>query len=164
MSEKRWELPQTWIWSEAGQIAEIIGGGTPSTRDPSNFSDDGIPWLTPADLTGFDGVYIGRGKRDLSQKGYDTSGAKLMPEGTVLFSSRAPIGYCAIAANPICTNQGFKNLVLSAEIQPEFVRYYLISSIEYAESLSSGTTFNELSGSRMSASLFLWHRHVNKVV
>ena len=150
MSEERWQLPKTWAWAEAGQIAEIIGGATPSTKDPSNFSDDGVPWVTPADLTGFKDVYISRGKRDLSQKGYESSSARLMPTGTVLFSSRAPIGYCAIAANPISTNQGFKSLVLPRDIQPEFIRYYLISSVDYAEEQASGTTFKELSGSRMS--------------
>jgi type I restriction enzyme S subunit len=76
-----------------------------------------------------------------------------MPVGTVVYSSRAPIGYCVIAANPISTNQGFKSLVLHKGIVPEFIRYYLLSSKEYAELLASGTTFKELSGARMATLL-----------
>ncbi|MEM8557886.1 MAG: restriction endonuclease subunit S [Bacteroidota bacterium] len=149
MSEERWPLPQNWRWTEAGEIADVVGGGTPSAKDPDNFAETGIPWLTPADLTGYSRVYIERGARDLSEKGYKTSSATLMPKGAILYSSRAPIGYCAIAANPISTNQGFKSLVPASEVSPEFVRLYLLASKEYAESKSSGTTFKELSGSRM---------------
>lgn len=148
MSEPRWDIPARWSWAEAGEIADIVGGGTPSTRDETNFSKNGIPWITPADLTGYRGTYINRGARDLSEKGYQSSGAQLMPSGTVLFSSRAPVGYCVIAANEISTNQGFKSLVLKGDISPEYVRHYLLASKEYAESLASGTTFKELSGSR----------------
>lgn len=150
MSEERWLLPKAWEWVKAGEIAEIVGGGTPPSKDIENFQEDGIPWLTPADLTGYKKTYISRGRRDLSQKGYNGSGAKIMPKGAVLFSSRAPIGYCVIASNQISTNQGFKSLVLIKDVIPEFVRHYLISSKEYAESLASGTTFKELSGKRMS--------------
>lgn len=78
----------------------------------------------------------------------------MMPKGAVLFSSRAPIGYCAIAANEICTNQGFKSWVCASGIIPEYVRYYLLSSVEYADSLASGTTFREVSGKRVGAMAF----------
>ncbi|WP_339156755.1 restriction endonuclease subunit S [Sinorhizobium medicae] len=91
---------------------------------------------------------MSRGRRDLSEKGYRGSAARLMPAGTVLFSSRAPIGYCAIASNEISTNQGFKSFLLKGEISAEYVRYYLLASVDYAESRASGTTFKELSGSR----------------
>jgi type I restriction enzyme S subunit len=97
MSEPRWEVPESWAWTTAGEIARIIGGGTPDASDSANFTESGIPWLTPADLTGYQQTYIGKGRRDLSEKGFKSSGATLMPAGTVLFSSRAPIGYCAIA-------------------------------------------------------------------
>lgn len=149
MSEARWELPQHWKWVSARDVGQIVGGGTPSTRDPTNFVAHGIPWITPADLTGYAGKYISRGARDLSQNGYDSSGARLMPAGSVLFSSRAPIGYCVIASNELATNQGFKSLVPSPDYSPEFLRYYLVSAKEYAEGLASGTTFKELSGARM---------------
>lgn len=145
----RWRLPEKWQWARAGAIAEIVGGGTPSTKNPANFTDNGIPWLTPADLSDYQEVYIGRGKRDLSREGYESCGAQLMPPDSVLFTSRAPIGYCVLAANDICTNQGFKSLVLRGNIDPKFVRYYLLASKDYAESAASGSTFKELSGKRM---------------
>ena len=99
-------IPATWRWVRLDTVGAIIGGGTPSATDPDNFveSGDGIPWLTPADLGGYSELYISRGARDLSEKGSKGSSATLMPAGTVLFTSRAPIGYVAIAANPISTN------------------------------------------------------------
>lgn len=145
----RWDLPKSWEWARTGAIADIIGGGTPSTKNPGNFTERGIPWLTPADLSGYQEVYIGRGKRDLSQQGYESSGAQLIPRDSVLFTSRAPVGYCVLAANEICTNQGFKSLVLRGNISAKFVRHYLRASRDYAESLASGSTFKELSGARM---------------
>lgn len=151
MSEQRWNLPAGWAWANASDIAQIVGGGTPASRDGSNFAERGIPWITPADLTGYESAYIARGRRDLSQRGYISCGARLIPKGSVLFSSRAPIGYCVIAEKDLCTNQGFKSMVLRGEMLPEFVRYYLLSAKGYAESLASGTTFLELSASRMAS-------------
>lgn len=150
MTGGRWQVPDGWEWVRSETIADIVGGGTPRADDESNFSTGGIPWITPADLTGYKSAYIGRGRRDLSEKGIKRSGATLLPAGTVLFSSRAPVGYCAIAANAISTNQGFKSLVLKDEISSEYIRYYLLSAKEYAESLASGTTFLELSAKRIS--------------
>src|SRR6516165_828080 len=142
MTEKRWAVPQSWAWASIGEIAEVVGGGTPDTKDAAaNFSVAGIPWLTPADLTGYKDAYISRGARDLSEVGYKNSSAKLMPPGTVLFSSRAPIGYCVIASNEISTNQGFKSFILKGSLSPEYLRHYLVASVDYARSKSSGTTF-----------------------
>ncbi|TPK39686.1 restriction endonuclease subunit S [Mesorhizobium sp. B2-5-3] len=148
MSEERWEVPTSWAWASIGEIANVVGGGTPSTGDDNNFVEHGIPWLTPADLTGYRDVYISRGRRDLSERGYRTSAARIVPAGTVLFSSRAPVGYCAIAGGEISTNQGFKSFVLKNGLSPEYTRHYLLASVDYAESKASGTTFKELSGSR----------------
>jgi type I restriction enzyme S subunit len=106
-----WRIPDSWIWFRASEIARIVGGGTPQTSDPMNFVDGRIPWITPADLSGYTAKMIERGSRNLTQQGLDNSGATLMPVGTVLFSSRAPIGYVAIAANELSTNQGFKSFV-----------------------------------------------------
>jgi len=153
MSKERWPLPASWRWCKVSEIAQIVGGGTPPTNDESNFDHAGVPWITPADLTGYENTYVARGKRSLSEKGLASSSARVLPSRAVLYSSRAPIGYCAIAANPISTNQGFKSLVLHGELIPEFVRYYLIASKEYAESLASGTTFKELSATRMAEML-----------
>jgi type I restriction enzyme S subunit len=149
--EGRWLIPNSWQWIYAEEIADVTGGGTPSTRDSSNFksSGDGIPWLTPADLSKYDATYIERGSRDISEKGLISSSAKLMPKGTVLFTSRAPIGYCVIAANEISTNQGFKSLSLYQNISPKLIRFYLLTSKIYAESFASGSTFKELSGKKV---------------
>lgn len=154
MSNGRWTVPASWCWETAEAFSTVVGGGTPPASDESNFAEDGIRWITPADLSGYSETHIERGRRDLSQKGYDNSGAQLMPKGTVLISSRAPVGYCAVAANPIATNQGFKSLVLRDGIVPEFVRYYVIGSKQYLESQASGTTFKELSGRATAQLLF----------
>uniref|UniRef100_UPI0039C73250 restriction endonuclease subunit S n=1 Tax=Anabaena sp. CCY 0017 TaxID=3103866 RepID=UPI0039C73250 len=122
---------------------------TPSTRDIDNFIENGIPWLTPADLSNYKFTYIGRGARDISEKGLRNSSARVLPKGAVLFTSRAPIGYCVIASNEITTNQGFKSFVISGNISPEFIRFYLLISKYYAESLASGSTFKELSAKRV---------------
>lgn len=149
MNEERWPIPASWHWATAGDIAKIVGGGTPSSKVEGNFAEEGIPWITPADLTGYRESHISRGRRDLSEQGFAGSGAQLIPTGSVLFSSRAPIGYCVIASNEVSTNQGFKSLVLDGEIDPGYVRHYLLSAKEYAESKASGTTFMELSGARV---------------
>jgi type I restriction enzyme S subunit len=149
MSEIRWTLPPNWVWARAEEIADIVGGGTPSSKDESNFADIGIPWITPADLTGYEGAYISKGRRDLSDRGYASCGAQLLPEGAVLFSSRAPIGYCVVAGSDLSTSQGFKTLLLRGGMLPMFVRYYLLGAKDYAESLARGTTFLELSKARM---------------
>ena len=150
-------IPTNWFEIEVGAIADVVAGGTPKAADTSNFSEPGtaIPWLTPADLTKYKNKYISLGKRDLSQKGLDTSSAKLMPKGAVLFSSRAPIGYVAVANNAISTNQGFKSFIFSEQVDSSFAYYFLRSIRDLAESRGSGTTFKELSGANAKKLPFL---------
>jgi len=136
--------PENWIKVTLEDIGEIVSGGTPSTKDPENFGGN-ISWLTPADLSDFHEKYISHGKRNLSEKGLRNSSAKLMPAGTILFTSRAPIGYVAIARNEISTNQGFKNLIPSSYVFNEYIYYYLKASKKLAENYASGTTFLEIS-------------------
>jgi len=143
-----WQIPQSWAWVESREIAAIVGGGTPRTDDPTNFEGGDVPWITPADLSGYKDKYISRGARNITRKGLNNSGARLMPEGAVLFSSRAPIGYVAIASNPVSTNQGFKSFVLRPFIRPDYAYYYLQKAKDLAVKLSSGTTFREISGAR----------------
>lgn len=131
-----------------GEIADVVGGSTPSTRDPSNFDGD-VPWLTPKDLSGPHPRYVNRGSRNLSDKGLTSCSAQMLPAKTVLLSSRAPIGYVAIAANPIATNQGFRSLVLKPEYDHEFVYYWLTLNTQELERHASGSTFKELSGSAL---------------
>ncbi|WP_291993385.1 restriction endonuclease subunit S [Candidatus Accumulibacter sp. ACC003] len=144
------ERPDTvtegWRWTTMGEIAEVAGGGTPRTNDAANFENGDIPWLTPADLSGYTEKYIAHGARFITQKGIQSCAARLLSAGTVLFTSRAPIGYVAIARNPIATNQGFKSFVLHDGVLPEYVYWWLKGSKRRAESLANGTTFLELSG------------------
>lgn len=141
-----------WISVSVGEVAQIIGGGTPSSGDKECFASPGmgIPWLTPADLSGYKNQSISRGGRDLTQKGLESCSAKLMPAGSVLFSSRAPIGYVAIAENQIATNQGFKSFVFPKEIDSRYAYYQFKYLKPVAEAMATGTTFKELSGSAAS--------------
>ncbi|HLK09738.1 MAG TPA: restriction endonuclease subunit S [Candidatus Angelobacter sp.] len=147
-SETEWTIPPSWAWSRMGEIATVVGGGTPRTDDPSNYEGGEIAWITPADLSGYTHKYIQRGARNITQRGLENSGARTMPAGTVLFSSRAPIGYVAIAANPVSTNQGFKSFVLPEDLSPDYIYYYLQRAKEIARGLASGTTFLEISGAK----------------
>jgi len=143
--------PSSWRWTTMAGIGRIVGGGTPKSNEQAYYSDAGIPWLTPADLYGFSGKFIERGKRGISERGLAESSARLIPAGSVLFSSRAPIGYSAIAANPMATNQGFKSCVPYIEGMSEFILIYLRASVSEFESRASGTTFKEVSGKVVSA-------------
>jgi type I restriction enzyme S subunit len=142
-----WPLPESWKWAKMGDVTTIVGGGTPKTSEPAYFGGD-IPWVTPADLSGYTDKYIGRGARNITEAGLANSGARLMPAGTVLFSSRAPIGYVAIASQAVATNQGFKSFVLKDELLPDFVYYWLQCAKPIAIKLASGTTFLEISGKK----------------
>ena len=130
------------------EVGQIISGATPSTKIPENYDGD-IAWITPADLSGYSFKYISHGARNITQIGYDSCSTKLMPKGTVLFSSRAPIGYVAIAENPICTNQGFKSIVPNSEINSEFLFYQLKYLRKVIQDMGSGTTFKEISAKTM---------------
>ena len=137
-----------WIETTIGEIADVVGGSTPSTKDPANF-DGHIPWLTPKDLSGPHRRYVERGERNLSEQGLRGCSAQLLPKNSVLLSSRAPIGYVAIAANPIATNQGFRSLVVKPEYHHEFLFYWLTANVDELERHASGSTFKELSGTSL---------------
>lgn len=142
-----WPIPSSWKWARMSDIATIVGGGTPKTSVASYFGGD-IPWITPADLSGYTKKYIANGERNITSSGLENSGARLMPAGTVLFSSRAPIGYVAIASRPVATNQGFKSFVLKNGLLPDYVYYWLQRAKDFALKLASGTTFLEISGKK----------------
>jgi Restriction endonuclease S subunits len=147
------EIPDNWIWCKLSDVGQIIGGGTPSTKEPSYWDNGTIAWITPADLSNYCGKYIASGSRNITKGGLEKSSAQLMPAGTILFSSRAPVGYIAIAANEICTNQGFKSLVPFVLEINEFIYYYLTARVEEIQSRASGTTFKEISGSEFGNTL-----------
>ncbi|MDE2773408.1 MAG: restriction endonuclease subunit S [Gemmatimonadota bacterium] len=142
------EVPGTWCWDRLDAVGAIVGGGTPRASDPRNFSKpgEGIAWLTPKDLGGHRSRHIERGSRDLSPRGLQSSSATLMPAGTVLFSSRAPIGYVAIAANAVSTNQGFKSIVPYVSDCSAYIALAMQAFAPGIENSASGTTFKEVSG------------------
>ncbi|KXG44945.1 restriction endonuclease subunit S [Tepidibacillus decaturensis] len=142
-------MPKGWRVGTLSSIGDIIGGGTPSKSKPEYYADSGIPWITPKDLSMNKNKYISRGQFDISELGLRESSAKLMPKGTVLFSSRAPIGYIAIAKNAVTTNQGFKSIVPFNNISSEYVYLLLKNNIGEIESRASGSTFKEISGGEM---------------
>ena len=139
-------LPESWQWFPMGEVATIVGGGTPKTNELSNFEGGEIPWITPADLSGYMEKYIGKGARNITERGLANSSARLLPTNTVLFSSRAPIGYVAIASQPVATNQGFKSFVLPEGIDPSYCYFFLLGAKETIQTLGGGTTFKEISG------------------
>ncbi|MEC1352554.1 restriction endonuclease subunit S [Bacillus sonorensis] len=141
------DIPESWEWVRLVQIGEIIGGGTPKTSIKEFWDGGDIPWLTPADMKNVIGKYVKNGERFITSAGLKGSSARLMPKGTIIYSSRAPIGYIAIADNDLCTNQGFKSLVPFDFGIIEYVYYCLISRTSEIISRASGTTFKEISGS-----------------
>ncbi len=148
-AEQIYKVPEGWIWTTIGEIGIVQSGGTPSTRNQEFWGDE-ISWITPADLSGYNEKYISKGNRSLSKIGLDYSSAKLLPKGTVLFSSRAPIGYTVIAKKELATNQGFKNLIPTKSLNSEYVYYYFQTLKSQAEKVASGTTFLELSAIKFS--------------
>ncbi|AIM17863.1 Type I specificity subunit S.BstXI [Bacillus sp. X1(2014)] len=129
-----------------GDITEVVNGATPSTKKPEYYENGTIPWITPKDLSGYYFKYISHGERNITELGLRNSSAKLLPKGTVLFSSRAPIGYVAIADNWLTTNQGFKSFICNEEIiYNEYLYYFLIAKRDFIETFANGSTFKELS-------------------
>ena len=146
--ERRQALPQGWVSVRMGDVSTIVGGGTPSTSDPGNFESGQIPWITPADLSSYTGKFISGGARNITERGLKKSSARMLPQDSVLMSSRAPIGYVAIASVPLATNQGFKSFILPSGIYSHFVYYFILSSREKIHALGVGTTFKEVSATK----------------
>ena len=138
-----------WIECKISNIGTVVGGATPSTKNPENYERGMIAWITPKDLSTFSGRYIERGERNITETGLKSCSTQLLPKNTVLFSSRAPIGYVAIAANEVCTNQGFKSVVPNDNTDPLFLYYLLKYNKDKIEGMGSGTTFKEISGNTM---------------
>ena len=141
-------IPEGWRVGTLSDIGEVVGGSTPSKSKPEFYTSNGIAWLTPKDLSVYCTKFISHGEIDITQAGYNSTSTKLMPKGSVLFSSRAPIGYISIAKNEICTNQGFKS-VIPTYAGTAFIYYYLKMMTPEIENRSTGSTFKEASGSLM---------------
>ena len=138
-----------WRTCTIGDLGTVVGGATPSTKRVENYDGGTIAWITPKDLAGFSGRFIFCGERCITEQGLKSCSTQLVPAHTVLFSSRAPIGYIAIAGQDVCTNQGFKSVVPNERTDYMFLYYLLKYSKDKIENLGSGTTFKEISGSTM---------------
>ena len=135
-----------WSKGFVSDFGEVIGGATPSKDIDEYFCSDGIVWLTPKDLTSTGKKFIYKGETDITDAAYRNCSTKILPKGSVLLTSRAPVGCVAIAMTELCTNQGFKSIVPYKEIGTAFVYYFLKENRQLLESHSSGTTFMEISG------------------
>lgn len=138
-----------WKQGTVCDLGTVVGGSTPSKSKPEYYTDSGIAWITPKDLSVNKSKFIYHGENDITELGLKNSSASIMPKGTVLFSSRAPIGYIAIAAGEVTTNQGFKSIVPKPEIGTAFVYYFLKYNLPVIEGMASGSTFKEVSGATM---------------
>lgn len=138
-----------WKSCTLSSLGTIVGGATPSTKKPENYEGGTIPWITPKDLSGFSGRYISHGERNITAMGLNSCSAQMMPKHSVLFSSRAPIGYVAISDCEVCTNQGFKSIVPNENTDYLFLYYLLQYKKKDIENLGSGTTFKEVSANTM---------------
>ena len=138
-----------WTTGTISDLGTVVGGSTPSKAKPEYYTESGIAWITPKDLSINKSKFVSHGENDITELGLRNSSASLMPEGTVLFSSRAPIGYIAIAAGEVTTNQGFKSVVPKPEIGTPFAYFFLKNTLPVIEGMASGSTFKEVSGSTM---------------
>ncbi|MED4344125.1 restriction endonuclease subunit S [Heyndrickxia coagulans] len=143
------KIPVHWEIRQLSEIGEIVSGGTPNTKIEEYWNGN-IPWITPKDLSGFTDRYIYSGERNITELGLENSSAKLLPRNTVLFSSRAPIGYVALAGDNLATNQGFKSIICDdKKAYPLFIYYLLKSKKNDIENIAGGSTFKEVSGKVM---------------
>lgn len=138
-----------WRYGTLSDLGTIVGGGTPSKKHPEYYAKYDIPWITPKDLSIDRSKFISRGENDISELGFSNSSVTKMPKGTILFSSRAPIGYIAIALNTVTTNQGFKSVIPNENVGSAFMYFLLKQALPTIEGMASGSTFKEISGSGM---------------
>lgn len=156
------EIPKGWEIGRIEQLGSIVSGGTPATSCADYYCDKGFAWITPNDLSGNeDKMFVSHGERDITQSGIENSSAVLMPRHSVLLSTRAPIGYLAIADNEICTNQGFKSIVPNAGYHEYYIYYLLKRNISAISKQGVGTTFKEVSKETLSNfTLLLPKKHI----
>ena len=143
------KMPEGWKVGKLSEIGTIVGGSTPSKAKKEYYTNKGIAWITPKDLSNDKSKFISHGEIDITELGFKNSSAIKMPKGTVLYSSRAPIGYIAISKNEVTTNQGFKSVIPNVNVGNGYIYYFLKSNYELIDSLASGSTFKEISGSAM---------------
>ncbi len=141
-------LPPGWRWVKLGEVCQVIGGSTPSTGN-SDYWDGDIVWVTPTDLGKLDGRVISSSSRRITSAGYQGCGTEILPAGTIVMSSRAPIGHVGIAGVPLCTNQGCKSFVPGPDVDSAFLYWSLKWVVPDLQALGSGATFTEVSKSHL---------------
>jgi len=145
-------VPNDWPLKSLSEIGTIVCGGTPSTAHPEYYAEKGIAWVTPNDLSSNShNIFINHGARDISQEGLNNSSATLMPAGSILLSTRAPIGYIAISETDVCTNQGFKSVVADKGVGSAYIYFTLLDMTPRILHLGAGTTFMEVSKDSISS-------------
>jgi len=137
-----------WIETSLGEIAEVIGGGTPSTVI-AEYWDGDIVWLTPTEITSQDGKVVSDSIRKITDIGFKNSGAQMLKKDSVILTSRASVGYVALAGNNLCTNQGFQSLVPKQSVLSKFLMFWIQQNRSEFESRSAGSTFKEISKSNV---------------
>lgn len=140
------EIPKRWRVGEIDSVGTIIGGGTPSKKHDEYYTDNGISWITPKDLSNDKNIFIYKGAIDITELGLKKGSARILQKDTVLFSSRAPIGYIAIAGKEVTTNQGFKSIVPDKGYSSYFIYHLLKFKLPVIEAAAGGSTFKEISG------------------
>jgi type I restriction enzyme, S subunit len=133
-----------WQQTTLGEIADIISGSTPKSNVP-RYWDGAVAWATPTDLSRLDGKHLDKTNRTITEAGLNECSARLLPPGSVLFSSRAPIGLVAINTTPMATNQGFKSFVPRPEVNADYLYWWLRANRRQLEDLGNGATFKEVS-------------------
>jgi len=141
-------LPRGWHRVKLGAVSQIINGTTPSTS-VSDYWNGSVVWVTPADMGKMDSHEIWTSRKKISREGLQSTRLRELPVGTVILSSRAPIGYVGVAKTPLCTNQGCKSFVLSDKIESEYLYFVLKFHVPDFEKLGSGSTYKEITKSKL---------------
>jgi type I restriction enzyme S subunit len=137
-----------WIETSLGEIAEVVGGGTPSTTI-GEYWDGDIVWLTPTEITSQDGKVVSDSIRKITDLGFKNSGAQMLPKDSVILTSRASVGFVALAGKELCTNQGFQSLIPKPSVLSKFLMFWIQQNRPEFESRSAGSTFKEISKSNV---------------
>jgi len=143
------DLPKGWVETKLGEVSEIVNGGTPHTNIVEFWEGEHL-WITPKDMGKLDNIYVDNTERKITEAGLKNSSAKILPINSIILSSRAPIGYLAINKKEIATNQGCKGIVPKEGLLNLYIYYFLKNSVGLLQSLGTGTTFKELSSTKLS--------------
>ncbi|MGW7809356.1 restriction endonuclease subunit S [Staphylococcus xylosus] len=151
INETYFDIPDSWEWVRLNQIGGIVSGGTPKSNEPNFWDEEGIIWITPKDMGQNKNLLISKSARKISSLGLEKSSTKLIPKGSIVYSSRAPIGYINIVEKEYTTNQGCKSVV--PLVYDKYIYYALKLFTPEIIKNASGTTFKEISGSKFAQTL-----------